>query len=244
MLGKKSKEGSIGRTFNAKTLPDNDARFAFFIWDQEIKSFFILYRKNHPPLKVQIMKKNGFTLIELLIAFIILGIATAIAIPGFSRWMPSYRLKSATRDLYSNMQLAKMGAVKNNADWAVVFNVGANSYRICSDIGGDKDWTNGNETVEKTVNLSDYGSGVSYGQGTVTIPIDASRPLGDSVTFDDEKSDNGNDVVVFNSRGMINEQENSGGEAYISNSNNSTYAVVCLPTGVILMRTWTGAAWE
>jgi len=49
---KKSKEGSIGKTFNAKTLPDNDARFAFFIWDQEINSFFIFYSKNHPPLKV------------------------------------------------------------------------------------------------------------------------------------------------------------------------------------------------
>jgi len=190
------------------------------------------------------MKKDGFTLIELLITFVILGIMVSIAIPGFSRWLPGYRLKSATRDLYSNMQLAKMGAVKNNADWAVVFNVGANSYRICSDIGGDNDWTNGNETVEKTVNLSDYGSGVSYGQGTVTIPIDASRPLGDSVTFDDDETPNGNDVVVFNSRGMINEQANSGGEAYISNSNNSTYVVVCLSTGVILMRMWTGAAWE
>jgi hypothetical protein len=43
---------------------------------------------------------------------------------------------------------------------------------------------------------------------------------------------------------MINEQVNSGGEAYISNINNSTYAVVCLATGVILMRTWTGTAWQ
>jgi len=53
------------------------------------------------------MKKNGFTLIELLITFVILGIATAIAIPGFARWLPGYRLKSASSELYANMQFAK-----------------------------------------------------------------------------------------------------------------------------------------
>jgi prepilin-type N-terminal cleavage/methylation domain-containing protein len=188
------------------------------------------------------MKKDGFTLVELLIAFIILGIATAIAIPGFARWLPNYRLKSATRGLYANMQLAKMGAIRDRGEWAVFFNAGGGSYQVISG-GADRDYeTPGDNTTEKTITLSDYESGVSYGQGTVTIPIDASRPLGDSVTFDD--SDDGDDVIVFNSRGMINEQEKSGGEAYISNINNSTYAVVCLATGVILMRKWTGTAWE
>ena len=188
------------------------------------------------------MKKDGFTLIELLITFVILGIMVSIAIPGFSRWLPGYRLKSASRELYANMQLAKMGAVRDNGEWAVFFNAGGGSYQVISG-GADRDYaTPGDNTTEKTINLSDYKSGIGYGQGTVTIPIDASRPLGDSVTFNDRFD--GNDVIVFNSRGMINEQVNSGGEAYISNINNSNYAVVCLATGVILMRTWTGTAWE
>ncbi|RLB14646.1 MAG: prepilin-type cleavage/methylation domain-containing protein, partial [Deltaproteobacteria bacterium] len=83
------------------------------------------------------MKKNGFTLIEFLVTFVILGILTAIAIPGFARWLPNYRLKSAARDVYSNMQLAKMGAIKANADWAIVFDTGASRYLICSDKGAD-----------------------------------------------------------------------------------------------------------
>jgi len=140
------------------------------------------------------------------------------------------------------MQLAKMGAVRDNGEWAVFFNAGGGSYQVISG-GADRDYaTPGDNTTEKTITLSDYESGIGYGQGTVTIPIDASRPLGDSVTFDD--SNDGNDVIVFNSRGMINEQVNSGGEAYISNIKNSTYAVVCLATGVILMKKWTGTAWE
>jgi len=177
------------------------------------------------------MKKNGFTLIELLITFVILGIATSIAIPGFARWLPDSRLKSAARELYSSMQLARLGAIKENGEWAVVFNAGGGSYQVISG-GADREYGKpGDNTTEKTINLSDYKSGIGYGQGTVTIPIDASRPLGDSVTFDD--SDDGDDVIVFNSRGMINEQVDSG-----------AYAVVCLATGVILMRKWTGTAWE
>jgi len=177
------------------------------------------------------MKKNGFTLIELLITFIILGILTSIAIPGFARWLPSYRLKSATRDLYSNMQLAKMGAVRDNGEWAVFFNAGG--YQVISG-GADRDYsTAGDNTTEKTITLSDYESGVSYGHGTATTPVGTT--FGDEITFTAN-------TVVFNSRGMINSI--TGGYVYLQNNRNNTYAVGALGTGVILMRTWTGTAWE
>jgi prepilin-type N-terminal cleavage/methylation domain-containing protein len=179
------------------------------------------------------MKKNGFTLIELLITFVILGIMVSIAIPGFSRWMPSYRLKSATRDLYSNMQLAKMGAVRDNGEWAVFFNPGGGSYQVING-GADGDYsTAGDNTTEKTITLSDYESGVIYGHGTATTPI--------GTTFGDEITFNAN-TVVFNSRGLINSI--TGGYVYLQNNRNKTYAVGALGTGVILMRTWTGTAWQ
>ena len=179
------------------------------------------------------MKKNGFTLIELLVTFVILGIVTAIAIPGFARWLPSYRLKSASRELYANMQLAKMGAVKDNGEWAVFFNAGGGNYQVISG-GADRDYsTPGDNTIEKTITLSDYESGVIYGHGTATTPV--------GTTFGDEITFNAN-TVVFHSRGMINSI--TGGYVYLQNNKNNTYAVGALGTGVILMKKWTGAAWE
>ena len=182
------------------------------------------------------MKKNGFTLIELLITFVILGIATAIAIPGFARWLPGYRLKSASSELYANMQFAKMGAVRDNADWAVVFDTGSNSYRICSDDGGDGDWKDGDEVEEKTVNLTNYESGVGYGPGSATddIPKNGAPPA-DNITY-------GSDVAVFNPRGT-----GSGGYVYLQNNKNTTtYGVGTRTSGVILLRKWNDSTsnWE
>ena len=67
----------------------------------------------------------GFTLTELVTIIAIIAVLTSIAIPTFSVWLPNYRLRSAARDLYSNLQMAKLGAVKQNKQWAVVFNQGS-----------------------------------------------------------------------------------------------------------------------
>jgi len=182
------------------------------------------------------MRKHGFTLIELLVALIVLGILTAIAIPGFSTWLPKYRLKHAARDVYSNMQLAKMGAIRSNADWAIVFDAGANRYLVCSD-SGDGDWTTvGNNDTEKTVNLGDYSSGVAYGHGNATDDIPGGgAPPADDITYT-------NDVLVFNSRGT-----GSGGYVYLENTSSTiTYGVGTRTTGVIRILKWNSstAAWE
>lgn len=74
-------------------------------------------RKNLP-------ENSGFTLIELMIAIAIIGIMTAIAVPAVMNWLPNYRLKAAARDLYSNMQKAKIEAVKSNKDALISFVAG------------------------------------------------------------------------------------------------------------------------
>jgi len=186
---------------------------------------------------VQIMKKDGFTLIELIVTIAVLGIMTAIAIPGFSRWLPNQRLKVAARDLFSNMQLAKMGAVRDNADWAVVFDTVASRYLICSD-AGDGNWTTlGDNSIEKTVNFSNY-EGVNYGHGNATTNATQG---GGAFTGDNVSYSTPDNVTIFTSRGMVSNL----GYVYLSNSQGSSYTVGT-PTiaGVILMKKWTGTAWE
>jgi prepilin-type N-terminal cleavage/methylation domain-containing protein len=179
-------------------------------------------------------RKNGFTFLELMVALVILAIATTIAIPSFGRWLPNYRLKSAARDVYSNMQLAKLGAVRANQSWAIRFDPGTNTYVIYSD-SGDGDWTTlGDNNPEKTVNLASYESGVGFGHGNAGVPIGT---FGDNVTY--SSPDN---VAVFNARATSN-----GGYVYLDHEKNTTtYGIGTSTTGVIKLQKYNSSnnKWE
>lgn len=69
-------------------------------------------------------KENAFSIIELMIVMAIIGVVSAVSIPGFKQWSRSYNLQSAAIDLYSHMQMTKLGAVKENRLWNISFNPG------------------------------------------------------------------------------------------------------------------------
>jgi type IV fimbrial biogenesis protein FimT len=94
-------------------------------------------------------KKSGFTVVELLVVLAVLAIFFAIGVPNFMSWIPKYRLKSAARDLYSNMQLAKMTAVKSNTNCSITYSTDPDQYVLSG-------------ALSKTVVLGDYGSGVNF----------------------------------------------------------------------------------
>ena len=177
---------------------------------------------------------KGFTIIEVIIVIVVIGIMAAIAVPNFLGYLPESRLKTAARDLFSNLQLAKIGAIRNNSDWAIVFNVAAGRYYVCSNDGGDGTWTGpgSNDTVQKTVVLADYGSGVTYGSGTGFSGIDGG-PLGNGVTYPGA-------VVVLEPRGTT----DNTGYVYLTNSTGTSYiGVGTITSGVVRLRKWTGSSW-
>lgn len=100
--------------------------------------------------------KKGFSLFELMIVIAIIAILSAITVPNLIGWYRNQGLRNAVVELQSNLQLAKMNAVKQNQSCSININTGAGSYNI-PDIG-------------KTVSLASYSGGVVFGsppgQGT------------------------------------------------------------------------------
>jgi len=104
------------------------------------------------------MKTKGFTLLELIIGIVIIGILGAIAIPGFARYGSDMRLKGVVGDLKSDMALAKLRAIRENAAVALLFDTANNRYTFFVDNGAGGgvagDWIqNGSEALIKNENL-------------------------------------------------------------------------------------------
>lgn len=63
----------------------------------------------------------GFTIIELMIVIAIVGVLATLAIPSFTTYFQSSRVKGATEALASSLQMAKFEAAKRNAPVTLVF---------------------------------------------------------------------------------------------------------------------------
>ena len=158
--------------------------------------------------KYSSVKNNmGFTLVETLITIGILSIMLGIAVFSISKILPGYRLKRAAQDLYSNMQSAKMEAVRTNIEYAIEFDEADNSYNL-----------NG----IKVVSLAEYGSGVRIGKpdGTEAIGYADNNPP---------------DTLIFTSRGLA-RQNNFEEWVYIKNNKNKCLKVGTSLTGFIKMQ--------
>jgi prepilin-type N-terminal cleavage/methylation domain-containing protein len=187
----------------------------------------------HPQPTVIYMKRlsstfeneNGFTLIELVVAMLVLALIAGIAVPVFTKWVPNYRLRSAASDLYSNMQLARMRAIRSGGDYGIVFDVGAGSYDLVD--SGDGDFaTAGDNNVEESVILADYGSNIRYGSGSAGV--------GDNLTYTDDRA-------VFTSRGTTLGM----GTVYLDNNRNDrAYAVSTTIAGAVRLRRWKNGTWD
>jgi prepilin-type N-terminal cleavage/methylation domain-containing protein len=184
----------------------------------------------------------GFTLVELLVIIAVLGILATFAIPAFSVWLPNYRLGSAARNMYSNFQWARMNAIKNNQDWAIVFNqaVTPGTYYICSNPGANGSWDGpaamgGDDTVARAVDFATFepGNSIDFGHGNRLTDIP-----GNPYVANDDVVYGANDAVVFNARGSCN-----AGYVYIDNGKDRTYAIGTRISGGIIIRKWTGSAW-
>lgn len=185
---------------------------------------------------------QGFTLVEVIIVLLIIGVMMAIALPNISKWIPNYRLKEAARDLYSNFQQVRILAVKENKNWAIVFDVTNDRYYLCSDSGADDDWSGtddnigtGDNAIFQTIDLVNYKNGIKFGHGNATQS--ATSPPG---AFPADNVSYASDVVIFNPNGT-----GTAGYVYLDHEDNTTtYVVGTLTSGSIQLKKWKSIIWE
>lgn len=166
----------------------------------------------------------GFSFAELMVVIALVGVLAAIAVPNFLRGMPERRLKNAARNLYADMQKARMTAVKENRKVVVKFDTGASGdfYYFVDDVAKDSTQA----TFRR--NLSEDGKGVSYGSGKATTKWDDTSI--DSITTD----------ITFNSTGSANS-----GSTYLQNENkNVCYAITTTDYGAVKIRRFNGTSWD
>jgi type IV fimbrial biogenesis protein FimT len=131
------------------------------------------------------MRKNsGFSAFELAVALAIMAILAAFAMPQYLNWLRSYRLRGATTNLVSDIEMAKIRAIRENSFVAVHFS--ADGYTIFVDngepLGTSGDWLlNSGEVVLRE---RDMPTGVRIDMGNLTFDGDRTRFNGRGVPPD------------------------------------------------------------
>jgi len=73
-------------------------------------------------------KNSGYTLVEVLTVIAIIAIVAGIVLPNVVAWLPKYRLSSGAEEIQSTLQLARLGAIKQNSSATVTFSTATHTF--------------------------------------------------------------------------------------------------------------------
>jgi prepilin-type N-terminal cleavage/methylation domain-containing protein len=108
-------------------------------------------------------RQQGMTLIEVMVGIMVLAILLTLAVPSFNETWQRRRLVGAAEAMYSDLQFARLEAIKTNATVTVTLTEGA-SWQY--DVGA------------RTVSGTDYPSVVMDATNTTVTSIAFTAPRG------------------------------------------------------------------
>lgn len=139
-------------------------------------------------------RRAGFTLAELMMVIAIVGIMSAIAVTMGLRYYPNYQARGAARNLVANLQLARIEAIRANANVVVEITPGVltvagrvGGYRAFVDdgAGGGVSRNNirdGAERIIYTELMPDRVSLTGFNVGSFTVAADPLAAAGTRYT--------------------------------------------------------------
>jgi len=170
--------------------------------------------------------ESGFSLLELMVVIGILALAAATAMPNYVNWRENAQMGKATRELYGNIQKAKMTAVRTNQYCTVAFNHGG--YDIVVFVDNDRDLVlDAGEEVVSRIFWSSYGS----------VGFDTDHPDDATGTGIDFSGTPGS-AISFAPDGLPRDNTNSlaDGTVYLDNKNGKKRCLLVSIAGGVVIR--------
>ena len=121
--------------------------------------------------------RDGFTLIRLLVTIGIVGILLAAASPNIASVTRIYGVRSAARQVYSELQNARMAAVMANQPYTFTVNGGGTSYTVTPSPGTAMALEVAGTTMSAPNAIAFASNGTASATGTVTV----TNSSGDSI---------------------------------------------------------------
>ncbi len=124
---------------------------------------------------MRVGRGKGFTLVELLIVIAVMGILSAVAVPGYQTFLAKKRLNGAAREVMSDLMEARMQAINQNNRFRVFF-LDNRRYLILDDDDNNNAISSGETTRLKNiqtnfsdVTLSRTADPIFHPRGTATL---------------------------------------------------------------------------
>jgi Tfp pilus assembly protein FimT len=135
---------------------------------------------------------------ELVIVMAIIALGAVLMAPNIGAWLPTYRLRSATRDVVSAMRVAQVKAVARNVDHRVTFDAGEGSYFIMRrTTAGVNNWVRITVSDEVAAGANDAKQFLPSG-----VQFDAVNfGVNNAAEFNPNSTASGGNVVLKNSKG-------------------------------------------